>query len=139
MKKVLAPISGIVTLIIIIWIFQSGIIEWISTFLSWYIHFRVTTSNLNNIFVLLCKILTWVISYGIVGLIFNSIGLFNSKAMSITYIILSFFINIALTLVLKFLQDYAWIIGIILIIATVCLLLVLIIRKVSNSKRGNVK
>lgn len=136
MRKILTPLFGILTLCILVWIAQSGIIKWLGDFFTWYINYQVTTSNLNNIFVLIGKILTWVISYLTVGLIFNSIGWFNSKVMSASYAVIAFLVNIFLTLFLKFIQDYAWIIGIIFIVISIALATVVIINFVNERKKG---
>lgn len=136
MKKILAPLSGILVLCILVWFSQSGIIKQLSEFFTWYINYKVTTSDLNNIFVLIGKILTWVISYSAVGLIFNFIGWFNSKIMSGVYFVISFFVNIFLTLLLKFIQDYAWIMGIVLIMIAVGLLIVVFINLSNENKEG---
>jgi hypothetical protein len=134
MRKIIAPLSGIIALCVFVWIAQSGIIQWLGEFLTWYINYQVTTSDLNNAFVLISKILTWIISYSAVGLIFNLLGWFNSKVMSTVYVIVSFFINIALTLFLKFVQDYAWIIGIVFLFITSLLIIVVIINLIKEQK-----
>lgn len=136
MKRVLAPLAGFLLLCAFIWLAQSGIIQWLGEFFAWYINFQVTTSDLNNTFILVGKILTWVISYGTVGLIFNYSGWFNSKAMSITYNVIAFFTNIILTLILKFIQDYAVTIFIALIVITIILAITWIIMTIKNSKKG---
>jgi len=102
MKRIFASLAGVLLLCAFVWLAQSGIIQWLGDFFAWYINFQVTTSDLNNTFVLIGKIMTWVISYGAVGIFFNFLGWFNSKAMSITYNVISFILNIILTLILKF-------------------------------------
>lgn len=136
MKRVLAPLVGVLLLCAFVWLAQSGIIQWLGDFFAWYINFQVTTNDLNNTFVLIGKILTWVVSYGAVGIIFNFLGWFNSKAMSITYNVISFILNIILTLILKFIQDYAVTIVIALIVITIVLVITWIIMTIKNSKKG---
>jgi len=117
-KKIFYPLSGIFLLLTFVWIAQSGLIIWLRDFLIWYINFLVTSSTLNNVFVLIGKIATWIISYTLVGLIFTKIGWFNSKVMHYVYVVIAFIVNIALTIILKLVQDYAvWFLVALFIIA----------------------
>ncbi|HOJ44626.1 MAG TPA: hypothetical protein PK340_01125 [Bacilli bacterium] len=134
-KKILYPLSGVLALFVLTWIAQSGLLIWLRDFLIWYINFMVTASTLNNVFVLIGKILTWVISYFLVGVIFNKLGWFNSKVMHITYVVIAFIINIFLTIILMFVQEYAvWIVSGLIIIA-ICLIIFVVVYAIRENKR----
>lgn len=119
MKKTLAAICG---LAILIFICTSGLIEPITKVFVWLITLQHNSPNISVFGQLVAKYGTWIITYSLVGILFSSLGWFNSGAMKIVYFILSTIISFLLSWLIMIFEQYLWIIAIII----GCLLLVMI-------------
>ena len=93
MKKAL---SGLITLIVIVFIFTSGLIEPLTKFFVWLVTLNMTQSSVSIAGEIFVKIAAFVISYATVGAIFNAIGWFNSGVMKLVYLIISTIVSFAL-------------------------------------------
>ena len=119
MKKTLAAICG---LAILIFICTSGLIEPITKVFVWLITLQHNSPNISVFGQLVAKYGTWIITYSLVGILFSSLGWFNSGAMKIVYFIVSTIISFLLSWLIMIFEQYLWIIAIII----GCLLLVMI-------------
>lgn len=119
MKKTLAAICG---LAILIFICTSGLIEPITKVFVWLITLQHNSPNISVFGQLVAKYGTWIITYSLVGILFNALGWFNSGAMKIVYFIVSTIISFLLSWLIMIFEQYLWIIAIII----GCLLLVMI-------------
>ena len=117
MKKAL---SGLITLIIIVFIFTSGLIEPLTKFFVWLVTLNMTQSSVSIAGEIFVKIAAFVISYATVGAIFNAIGWFNSGVMKLVYFIISTIVSFALCWLVMIFETHLLLIA---IIAGVLLLL----------------
>lgn len=136
MKKVFAPILGFAFIFLFCWLVESGIFGNIANFFTWLFTYNYSDNGLNNAFTLISKLMIFGITYPLIGLIFSTLGWFNSKIMSIVYFVLSTLLAMLICPVLKLIQDNIVTIGIILLVIFVLLigLLVFIYFKDKNKE-----
>ena len=127
-------------LIILIFLCTSGLVEPITKVFIWLI---TIDSNLPNISIfgqLVAKYGTWIITYSLVGVLFNALGWFNSTAMKIVYFILSTIISFLLSWVIMILENYLLVIviviGILLIIGLGILITLFIYSKKKRAEEA---
>ena len=111
MKKTLA---SYVTLILLIFLCTSGLIEPITKVFVWLITLQFNLPDISIFGQLVAKYGTWIITYIVVGYIFNTLGGFNSTAMKIVYFIISTIISFLLSWLIMVLENYLWIIAIVI-------------------------
>ncbi len=86
---------------------------------------------------IIVRLLTFIVSYALVGFLFNAIGWFNSNAMKVIYFIISALVGFALSYVVMILEKYLLVIGIVLgIIILVCIMVIIIVF-INNKKSEN--
>lgn len=71
----------------------------------WLFQLRLTDFGLSPFVEIGIKLLTFVLSYAFVGIVFNALGFFDSDAMKVVYFIVSTLIGFALSAVIMFLQE----------------------------------
>lgn len=132
MKKLLAPFISIIAFLLIIFIF-SYVFPPIANFLAWWF---ITKEEINAPIstgqAVIIDLITHAITYSAVGMIFSALGWFNGKAMHITYVVISEVIALGLSLLMRFIIDYYWIIFLIM----GALLIGAIVLYVLNSRKG---
>ena len=107
-------ISAFIGLIILIFLCTSGLIEPITKVFVWLITIDSNSPDISIFGQLVAKYGTWIITYSLVGILFRSLGWFNSTAMKIVYFILSTIISFLLSWLIMVLENYLWIIAIII-------------------------
>ena len=107
-------ISSIIALAILIFICTSGLIEPITKVFVWLITLNYNSPDISVFGQLVAKYGTWLITYALVGVLFNALGWFNSGAMKIVYLIISTIISFLLSWLIIFLEKYLLIIAIII-------------------------
>ena len=128
MKKLLIFLVGILLLLLL----SSGnIIE----FFTWLFSLQYITPETSISGSIVVKILTFVVSYTLVGLIFNVIGLFNRKIMSIVYFVVSTLLGFVLAYVVMILETHLLVIGVTLGVITALSIAVIIVMKIRNKKQ----
>ncbi|MBR1677433.1 MAG: hypothetical protein IJ706_09015 [Clostridia bacterium] len=139
MKKTL---SAIVVLVILIFICTSGLIEPITKVFVWLITLQFNSPDISVFGQLVAKYGTWIITYSLVGMLFNALGWFDSSAMKIVYFIISTIISLLLSWLIMVLEKYLWIITIVvgclvLVVAGVIITLLIIKKKKSQEVTDN--
>ncbi len=134
MKKLLAPFISIIAFLLIIFIF-SYVFSPIANFLAWWF---ITKEEINAPILtgqaVIIDIITHAITYGAVGVIFSTLGWFNSKAMHITYVAISEVIALGLALLMRFIIDYYWIIFIIIGVLLIGAIVLYVLTSRKNKK-----
>ncbi len=131
MKKLGSFIAGILILLLLC----SGIFVDILKFFAWLFTLQYSQPDTSVAGGIIVRVLTFVVSYGLVGLIFNSLGWFNSKIMSIMYFIISTLLGFALAYVVMIIEKYIVVIGIVLGIITLGLVVFFIVRTIIENKK----
>lgn len=128
-------ISAFIGLIILIFLCTSGLIEPITKVFVWLITIDSNSPDISIFGQLVAKYGTWIITYSLVGILFRSLGWFNSTAMKIVYFILSTIISFLLSWLIMVLENYLWIIAIIIGVLLVVGLGVFITLLIYNKKK----
>ena len=133
-------IGGIILLILITTGVFSFLLELTGEFIKltlWLFQLSLTDFGLSPAIEVIIKILTFVISYGLVGIIFNALGLFDSDVMKYVYFVISTLIGFALSAVIMFLQEHIILISwSILGISIISIISVLLVNKKRNTLKG---
>ena len=99
-------ISAYIGLIVLIFLCTSGLIEPITKVFVWLITIDSNSPDISIFGQLVAKYGTWIITYSLVGVLFNVLGWFNSTAMKIVYFILSTIISFLLSWIIMILENY---------------------------------
>lgn len=114
MKKLFEPLISIGLFILVIYIL-SYVLKPVANFLAWFfltkkeVEITLTTGQ-----VILIYIFTHIVTFGIVGAVFNVLGVFDKNGMHLLYVIISELISLGLAILMRFTIEYYWIIFIIL-------------------------
>ena len=128
-------ISAFIGLIVLISLCTSGLIEPITKVFVWLITIDSNSPDISIFGQLVAKYGTWIITYSLVGVLFNALGWFNSTAMKIVYFILSTIISFLLSWVIMILENYLLVIAIVIGILLIIGLGILITLFIYNKKK----
>ena len=135
MKKI---ISGIVTLIILVFIITSGVFQKLTEFFVWLVTLNMTKSTVSAAGEIFVKIASFVISYSIVGAVFNFFHWYKKEIMKGAYFIVSTIVSFVLCyLVMEFethLLIFAIVFGCVLAIIII-FGIILAIREIKQKKQ----
>ena len=139
MKKTLSAIAG---LAILIFVCTSGLIEPITKVFVWLITLQFNSPDISVFGQLVAKYGTWIITYSLVGMLFNALGWLDSSAMKIVYFIISTIISFLLSWLIMVLEKYLWIIAIVvgclvLVVAAVIITLLIVKKKKTQEVTDN--
>ena len=130
MKK----LSGLLASIVLLLLLCSGIFADIVKFFTWLFTLQYTTPETSILGSIIVKILTFAVSYTLVGLIFNSLNWFNSKVMSVAYFIVSTLLGFALAYIVMLIETNLLVIGIILGVILITSSIIPMINYIKKSK-----
>jgi hypothetical protein len=140
MRDVKSIIGGIVLLILIATGVFSVLLELTGEFMKitlWIFQLSLTDFGLSPVIEIIIKSLTFILSYVLVGVIFNSIGLFDSEVMKYVYFVISTLIGFVLSSVIMFFQEHIIIISwSILGITIITIMSILLLIKRRNTLKG---
>lgn len=133
-------ISAFIGLVVLIFLCTSGLIEPITKVFVWLITIDSNSPDISIFGQLVAKYGTWIITYSLVGVLFNALGWFNSTAMKIVYFILSTIISFLLSWVIMILENYLLVIviviGVLLIIGLGILITLFIYSKKKRAEEA---
>lgn len=133
MKKTL---GSVISLIILIFVCTSGLIEPITNVFVWLITLRFNSPDISVFGQLVAKYGTWIIAYIIVGYIFNALEWFNSTAMKIVYFVISTTIAFLLSWLIMVLENYLWIIAIVVGVVLLTIIGIIVALNIVNRKKS---
>lgn len=128
MKRLSGFLAGIVLLLLLC----SGIFVDIIEFFTWLFTLQYITPETSVAGSIIVKILTFAVSYTLVGIIFNSLGWFNSKVMSLVYFIISTLLGFVLAYIVMLIETHILAIGLTLSVIFISSIVVLIIIRIKN-------
>ena len=133
-------IGGIILLILITTGVFSFLLELTGEFIKltlWLFQLSLTDFGLSPVMEVIIKLLTFIISYALVGIIFSALGLFDSDVMKYVYFVVSTLIGFALSAVIMFLQEHIIMISwSILGISIISIISVSLVIKRRNALKG---
>lgn len=124
-------LSGIFASIIMLMLLCSGIFVDIIEFFTWLFTLQYITPETSIAGSIIVKMLTFAVSYTLVGIIFNSLGWFNGKIMSLVYFIISTLLGFVLAYIVMLIETHLLAIGIILgliLLAAIAIIVFLAIK-----------
>ena len=110
MKK----IGGIIASIVLLLLLCSGVFADILNFFAWLFTLQYSQPDTSIAGGIMVRILTFVVSYSLVGVIFNALGWFNSRIMKIAYFIISTLLGFVIAYIVWGIEQYILIIGIVM-------------------------
>ena len=132
-------IAGLLSLIILLFVMTSGIFSHIVEFLCWLVTLNMTQSKISLAGEIFVKIVTWLLSYGFVGLIFNKLDWFNKGAMKFAYLVISTLLSFALCYVIMLMEKYLLHLVIVTGALFVLMIIVAIVTHYCNKRKIAVK
>lgn len=135
MKRLTGLLAGIVLLLLLC----SGIIADIIEFFTWLFMLQYIAPETSIAGGIIVRCLTFAVSYSLVGLIFNSLGWFDSKSMSVLYLIVSTLLGFVLAYIVMLIETYLLEIGIVLGTIFVASIISLIIIRIKSKCLSNEK
>jgi hypothetical protein len=108
MDNIKSAIGSIKLLILIVTGIISFLLELTGEFMRlifWLFQLSLTDLGLSPFVEIGIKVLTFALSYALVGIIFNALGFFDSYVMKFVYFVVSTLIGFALSAVIMFLQE----------------------------------
>lgn len=133
-------IGGIILLILIATGVFSVLLDLTSEFIKltlWIFQLSLTDFGLSPSIEIIVKSLTFILSYALVGIIFNALGLFDSDVMKYVYFVISTMIGFALSALIMFLQENIIVISwSILGITIITIFTILLLVKKRNTLKG---
>lgn len=127
-------LSGVLAGIVLVLLLCSGIFADIIEFLIWLFTLQYITPETSIAGSIIVKVLTFAVSYTLVGLIFNALGWFNGKIMSIAYFVISTLLEFALAYVVMLIETHLLEIGITLALILVISIVTIIVMAIRNKK-----
>lgn len=125
-------LSGILASVVLLLLLCSGVFADIIKFFTWLFTLQYITPETSIAGSIIVKVLTFAVSYTLVGLIFNSLGWFNSKVMSVAYFIISTLLGFVLAYIVMLIEKHFLAIGITLGVIFIASILVLVIIGIKN-------
>lgn len=120
MKK---DLGGLLVFVVFVLLCTSSLFEELAKLLVWLVTLNMTQSTISSVGEIFVKVATFAITYAVVGIIFKTIGWFNSNVMKFVYFVLSTLISFALCYVVmifeKYLLLFAIAFGVIILVITV--------------------
>jgi len=120
---------------VFIFVFTCGLFESITNVFVWLITLDLASPTISIIGQIFIKYSTWLITFYIVGVLFKSLGWYNSDAMKIVYFIISTIISFILSWIIMLLEKYLLYIAIILIVFVLTIIVISIIFYKKNKEK----
>lgn len=130
-------IAGIIGLVVVIFLFTSGLFEWCTNVFVWLITLNYSSPTISVFGQLFVKYSTWIITFTTVGIIFKRLNWFDSDAMKLVYFVVSTLISFALSYVVMILEQYAVYIAIGLGLIILILASIITILYVKSKKKDD--
>lgn len=128
---VLSTLVGIALLLTFSYWFEP-----VTRFFTWLLMLGYLSPDVSFAAQLFVRLLTFAVSYGVVGLIFTGLGWFNSKAMKIVYFIISTVLAFLLTWLFYILETYWWIFLIVFAVLLLAGIVTAVVFRVREKKEA---
>lgn len=123
--------------VLILAIFSSPkMVDKVKDFLVWYITINFEESPLSIIGQILCRVLSFALSYLLVGALFKWIGWFNSRAMRIAYFFISLFVSLVVSYIIMIFEQHMVLICCLLIGISLATVAVIFVFKTHSKEKA---
>ena len=133
MKKVGSIIASIVILLLLC----SGAFANILKFFAWLFTLQYSQPDTSIAGGIIVRILTFIVSYSLVGVIFNALGWFNNGIMKIAYFIISTLLGFVIAYIVWGIEQYILTIGIVMGVIVLAAIAYFVIRAILDKKEKN--
>ena len=118
----------------------SGAFADILKFFAWLFTLQYSQPDTSIAGGIIVRILTFIVSYSLVGVIFNALGWFNGKLMKIIYFVISALLGFFIAYIVWGIEQYILIIGIVMGVIILAAIAYFVIRAILDKKKQlNVK
>ena len=118
----------------------SGAFADILKFFAWLFTLQYSQPDTSIAGGIIVRILTFIVSYSLVGVIFNALGWFNGKLMKIIYFVISALLGFVIAYIVWGIEQYILIIGIVMGVIILAAIAYFVIRAILDKKKQlNVK
>lgn len=131
MNKIVSPLAGVVLLLLL----ASGILTRIVDFFTWFLMLQYTGPETSIFGEIIVRVLTFIVSYNLVGIIFSALGFFNSRAMKILYFIISSLLGFIIAYIVWSIEQHIVIIGIVLGAIVLASIAYFVIKTIKERKK----
>jgi hypothetical protein len=112
------------------------LVERIKSFLVWYITINFEESPLSVVGQILCRVLSFAISYCAVGALFHWMGWFNSTAMRIAYLVISLLVTMVVSYIIMIFEQHMVLICCLLMGTTVVILATVLVCRLRSKEKA---
>ena len=112
------------------------LVERIKSFLVWYITINFEESPLSVVGQILCRVLSFAISYCAVGALFHWSGWFNSTAMRIAYLVISLLVTMVVSYIIMIFEQHMVLICCLLMGTTVVILATVLVCRLRSKEKA---
>ena len=134
-----SKIIGILLFLIMLCIAASGQIANIVNFFIWLVTLNFRKSSVSIAGDIFVRLATFLISYSAVGVLFNVLGWFNSKAMRAIYFIISTFISFVLCYIVMLFETYLLYFVIVFGVLFALVILTIIILYIKDKRKSEIQ
>lgn len=131
MKKAGSIIASIVILLLLC----SGAFADILKFFAWLFTLQYSQPDTSIAGGIIVRILTFIVSYSLVGVIFNALGWFNGKVMKMAYFVISTLLGFVIAYIVWGIEQYILIIGIVMGVIILAAIAYFAIRAILGKKK----
>lgn len=131
MKKAGSIIASIVILLLLC----SGAFADILKFFAWLFTLQYSQPDTSIAGGIIVRILTFIVSYSLVGVIFNALGWFNGKVMKIFYFVISTLLGFVIAYIVWGIEQHILIIGIVMGVIILAAIAYFAIRAILDKKK----
>lgn len=134
-----SKIIGILLFLIMLCIAASGQLANIVNFFIWLVTLNFRKSSVSIAGDIFVRLATFLISYSAVGVLFNVLGWFNSKAMRAIYFIISTFISFVLCYIVMLFETYLLYFVIVFGVLFALVILTIIILYIKDKRKSEIQ
>ena len=134
-----SKIIGILLFLIMLCIAASGQLANIVNFFIWLVTLNFRKSSVSIAGDIFVRLATFLISYSAVGVLFNVLGWFNSKAMRAIYFIISTFISFVLCYIVMLFETYLLYFVIVFGVLFALVILTIIILYIKDTRKSEIQ
>ena len=134
MKKAL---SGIIVTLVVLLILCTGIFANLVKFFCWLFLLQYSAPETSIAGGIIVRILSFVVAYGLVGVILSLFGFFNSKLMSTAYFIICTILGFVFAYIVYIVETHILAIGIVFGIVLIGIIIFFIVKGILNCKKQN--
>lgn len=134
-----SKIIGILLFLIMLCIAASGQLANIVNFFIWLVTLNFRKSSVSIAGDIFVRLATFLISYSAVGVLFNVLGWFNSKAMRAIYFIISTFISFVLCYIVMLFETYLLYFVIVFGVLFAFVILIIIMLYIKDKRKSEIQ